>query len=70
MLDLAMLTCPTKVIGADPTLPFAYLPTFDLSEATAVDYDFVPDASHFLQLEQPERCAAMERDYLASHGIH
>lgn len=65
-----MLTCPTKVIGADPTLPFAYLPTFGLREATAVDYDFVPDASHFLQLEQPERCAAMVRDYLASHGIH
>ena len=69
MLDLTMLTCPTKVIGADPTLPYTYLPTFDLSRATAVDYDFVPEASHFLQLEQPDVCAAMVREYLASQGI-
>ncbi len=69
MLDLTMLTCPTKVIGADPTLPYTYLPTFDLSHATAVDYDFVPEASHFLQLEQPDLCSAMVREYLAGQGI-
>ena len=69
LLDLTILTCPTKVIGADPTLPSAYLPTFDLSHATAVDYDFVPEASHFLQVEKPEECAAMVREYLASQGI-
>ena len=64
LLDLSTLICPTKVIGADPTLPYAYLPTFDLSHASAVDYDFVPQASHFLQLEQPVRCAEMVREYL------
>ena len=69
LLDLSTLNCPTKVIGADPTQPYAYLPTFDLSHASAVDYDFVPEASHFLQLEQPEHCAAMVREYLAGHGI-
>ena len=69
LLELSILNCPTKVIGADPTLPYAYLPTFDLSHASAVDYDFVPDTSHFLQLEKPERCAAMVRDYLANRGI-
>ena len=69
LLDLTILTCPTKVIGADPTLSSAYLPTFDLSHATTVDYDFVPEASHFLQVEKPEECAAMVREYLASHGI-
>ena len=69
LLDLKTLTCPTKVIGADPTLPYAYLPTFDLSHASAVDYDFVPETSHFLQLEKPERCAALVREYLAGHGI-
>ena len=70
LLDLTILTCPTKVIGADPTLPYTYLPTFDLSHATAVDYDFVPEASHFLQMEKPVECAAMVREYLASQGIH
>ena len=69
LLDLSTLACPTKVIGADPTLPYAYLPTFDLSHATAVDYDFVPEASHFLQLEQPEHCAALVREFLAIQGI-
>ena len=69
LLDLSILTCPTKVIGSDPTLPYAYLPTFDLSHASAVDYDFVPEASHFLQLEQPERCAEMVQEYIAGLGI-
>ena len=69
MLDLSTLICPTKVIGADPTLPYAYLPTFDLSHASAVDYDFVPQASHFLQLEQPAQCAAMVREYVTNLDV-
>ena len=69
LLDLTMLTCPTKVIGADPTLAYAYLPTFDLSHASAVDYDFIPEATHFLQLEKPEECAAILRAFLERHAI-
>ena len=61
--------CPTKVIGADPTLPFSFLPTLDLSEMVGVDYDFVPDATHFLQLEQPRRCVEMTIEFLANHGL-
>ncbi len=64
LLDLSLLSCPTKVIGADPTLPYAYLPTFDLSQATAVDYDFVPEATHFLQLEKPAECAELVREFV------
>ena len=56
--------CPIKVIGADPTLPFSYLPSMDLSHILSVDYDFVPDTTHFLQLEKPEECAASMRDFL------
>ncbi len=69
LLDLTTLNCPTKVIGADPTVPYTYLPTFDLGHALEVDYDFVPDASHLLQLEQPEQCAEMLRKFLAREGI-
>lgn len=69
LLDLTTLTCPTKVIGADPTLPYTYLPTFDLGHVSAVDYDFVPEATHLLQMEQPEQCATMLRDFLAGQGI-
>ncbi len=69
LLDLTTLACPTKVVGADPTVPYAYLPTFDLSHAMAVDYDFVPEASHFLQLEKPEECAAILWQFLERQGL-
>ena len=64
LLDLSRLTCPAKIIGADPTVPFAYLPTFSLSHILSVDYDFLPNATHFLQLEQPEACVALMREFL------
>ena len=60
------IECPVKVIGADPTIPYSYLPTLDLSDMLSVDYDFLPDATHFLQLEQPAACAAMLREFLGS----
>lgn len=69
LLDLSLLTCPTKVVGADPTLEYAYLPTFDLSHMLTVDYDFLPDATHFLQLEKPAECAAVLRDFLKANGL-
>ncbi len=56
--------CPIKVIGADPTLPYSYLPSMDLSHIMSVDYDFVPDATHLLQLEQPDECVASMRGFL------
>ncbi len=63
-VDLGALRCPTKVIGADPTLPFSYLPTMDLSDMLSVDYDFLPDATHLLQLEHPEECVAKMREFI------
>ncbi len=69
MVDFDKLRCPTKVIGADPTLPFSYLPTLDLSHMLTVDYDFVPETTHFLQLEQPESCVAIMREFLDRHGL-
>ena len=69
LIDFGALKCPTKVIGADPTLPFSFLPTLDLSEMAVVDYDFLPDSSHFLQLEQPEGCVGILRHFLESTGL-
>ena len=65
-VEFEEIKCPVKVIGADPTLPYSYLPTLDLSDILSVDYDFLPDATHFLQLEQPAKCAAMLREFLDS----
>lgn len=69
LVDLESLSCPTKIIGADPTLLYSYLPTFDLSDVMKVDYDFIPEATHLLQLEQPEECAATVREFLKGHEL-
>ncbi len=69
LLDLEGLSSPTKVIGADPTLPVTYLPSFDLSRVMAVDYDFVVDGTHLLQLEKPKECVSMVRDFLDRIGL-
>ena len=68
-VDFENLKCPVKVIGADPTVPFSYLPSLDMSDIMSVNYDFLPDATHFLQLEQPERCAAATLEFLESIGV-
>ena len=64
-VDFDAMVCPLKVIGADPTLPYSYLPTLDLSDVAIVHYDFLPDATHFLPIEKPEECAAMLREFLS-----
>ena len=64
LADLDALSCPTKVLGADPMLPTAYLPTFSLSRVLTVDYDFLPETTHLLQLEQPEECVKLIREFL------
>ena len=69
LLDLELVACPTKIIGADPTLPYAYLPNLDRQLASAMDYDFIPETTHLLQLEKPEECAAMTREFLKGQGI-
>ena len=60
---------PVKAIGADPTVRFSFLPGLDLSTLTALDYDFIPDVTHFLQLEAPEKCAALTAEFLESYDL-
>ena len=64
-VDFEAMQCPMKVIGADPTLPYSYLPTLDLSDVAIVDYDFLPDATHFLPIEKPAECVATMRTFLS-----
>ena len=68
-VDFDSLRCPVKVIGADPTLPFSYLPTLDLSDIQSIGYDFLPDATHFLQLEQPTECVETMLAFLDEVGV-
>lgn len=69
LVDFEHVGCPVKVIGADPTLPYSYLPTFDLSHIAKVDYDFLPESTHFLQLEQPVECVDAMRQFLDTHNL-
>ena len=69
LVDFAALRCPLKVIGADPTLPFSYLPSLDLSDIDEVEYDFLPETTHFLPLEKPEECAVEVRNFLDSISL-
>ena len=62
--DLNELPCPTRIVGADPLLPFSYLPTVDLSDMLCVDFDFIPEATHYMQVEKPRVCADYVYDFL------
>ncbi len=50
-------------------MSYSYLPSYDLSGMVKVDYDFLPDATHFMQVEQPEKCVAAMREFLAAIGF-
>lgn len=65
-VDIGTLPCKTKVIGSDPLLPFSYLPTVDFSHMLSVDYDFIPESTHFLQIEKPYECADHVREFVKS----
>ena len=68
-VDLDALRCPIKVIGSDPTTPFSFFPGVDLSELIQANYDFIPDTTHFLQLEEPDQCAALAIQFLEERGL-
>ncbi len=63
------ISCPVKMIGADPTLPFSFLPSMDLRGLVDLDYDFVPEATHWLQIEKPRECIAMMLEFLKRHAL-
>ena len=63
-IDIFSFDFPLKVIGGDPTAAFSFLPTVSLEQISQVDYDFVPDTTHLLQLEQPHVCADLAIDFL------
>ena len=64
-VDLLTLQCPAKIVGSDPVLSLSHLPRFDFSEIANVSYDFLPETTHFLQLEKPKECVVAMRDFLS-----
>ena len=69
-VDLDKLPCPVRITGADPVLPFSYLPTVDLSHMLHVDFDFVPETTHYMQIEKPLECAQYVRSFMDNVTNH
>ncbi len=68
-LERDSLSCPVKAIGSDPTIPYSFMPSMDLSTLTMMNYDFIPESTHFLPLEFPEECVALTVEFLEEHGL-
>ena len=68
-VDFESVTCPVRIIGSDPTVRNSFMPSMDLGELVALDYDFLPETSHLLQLEQPEECAARVLDFIEQYNL-
>ncbi len=66
-VDFGSLRCPTTIIASDPAMD-PDRPGFDYSDAAGVDHEFVPETTHFLQLEKPEKCVAAMLDFLSRQG--
>ena len=69
-VDFDAIACPVKVIGSDPTVPNSFLPSTEMPELMRLDYDFVPETTHLLQLERPRACAASTLEYLATTDLN
>lgn len=67
-VELDRIPCPVKAIGGDPTERFSFLPSLDLSTLVGVDYDFLPETTHLLQLERPEECVRLTVEFLQQIG--
>ena len=69
LADMESMRCPIKVIGADPTMPYTYLPSFDARLVAKIDYDFIPAAGHFVPLEAPARSHALSVEFLEREAL-
>ena len=67
-VDFGALKCPVKIVSSDPALLDPNAPTFDYGDAD-VDHEFLPETTHFLQLEKPQECAVALRRFLNQVGI-
>ena len=68
-LEEVPLKCPVKVVGSDPTVPYSFVPAMDVKTLTMLNYDFLPETTHFLQLEHPQDCADAMTEFLEESGL-
>lgn len=70
---LAQLKSPLKLICGDPHAegagPPALIGKAIAEEIAAVEYESIPDTTHFLQIERPEPCVRAMESFLRKHGM-
>jgi pimeloyl-ACP methyl ester carboxylesterase len=69
---LGEVKAPVKLIGADPHIEGAGAPALiskAIAEEMPVEYEAIPNTTHFLQLEKPEECVRAMETFLARHGM-
>jgi pimeloyl-ACP methyl ester carboxylesterase len=69
---LSHMPVPVKLICGDPAggenMPPALIGAA-LAREAAVEYEFIPRTTHFLQIEKPEECVRATEAFFASHGF-
>jgi pimeloyl-ACP methyl ester carboxylesterase len=69
---LKRMPVAVKLIGADPALPEAG-PSAHLGRAAAaeagLEYEAIPDTTHFLQIEKPYECVVAMESFLRQQGL-
>jgi pimeloyl-ACP methyl ester carboxylesterase len=69
---IAGLDIPIKLIAADPTLEDAQMPALigrAMAAELPVSYEFIPDTTHFLQIEKPDSCIRSMEEFLRQQGL-
>ncbi len=64
--SLSSLKTPLKLVCADPDVPDVQpsaLTGREMAREFGLDYEFVEDTTHFLQVERPDLCAAVTRRF-------
>jgi pimeloyl-ACP methyl ester carboxylesterase len=70
-IGLARMPVAVKLICADPNLEMAVPALIGkaLAEETGVEYEAIPETTHFLQIERPAECIRSVEQFLAKNGV-
>ena len=69
---LRTVPIPLMIIAGDPASPYAS-PAAAVAKAAhdelGIEYAFVPETTHFLQIEEPQACRDLLIDFLRRHHL-
>ena len=69
---MANLQVPVKLICADPESEDAGPPSLigrAMAAELPIEYEAIPDTTHFLQIERPRECVQATETFFARHGF-